>query len=531
MEPLRPSDAHGASDFSSPNEPVLGVRGWGRFIWRQLTSMKTALFLLLLLALAAIPGSLVPQRSADPNGVVRYREEDPELYALLDSLQLFDTYTSVWFSAIYILLFISLVGCILPRTTHHLKALRTPPPRTPKNLNRLDAHRTLRLDSPVSEEAFLVAARDALRKEGYKTSDYGYSVSGEKGYFRETANLVFHFALVGILLSLALGTGFKYSGQRVLVEGQSFTNDLASYDSFTSGAFVDGFSLRPFGLQLEQFQTEYQFDENSGVAQPLDFQASLSVTTAGESQEKLLRVNEPVAVEDTTVYLLGNGFAPWITVRDSSGAIAFSQPVVFLPQDSNLTSVGVVKVPDGLPRQVGMMGFFYPSAVMLDSGALASVYPEPDQPLLTLNVFTGDLGLDEGIPRNVYSLDTESLTLVAGRDGPEPALVLGLGQTAELPGDLGSVTFEKLPRFISVDIHRDPTQLPVAIFALLIFGGLVASLFVVRRRVWVKLVDQADGSQVVEFAALSRNEDPGQAQAVDEVQRRFSQDLGVMVEK
>jgi cytochrome c biogenesis protein len=73
-------------------------------LWRQLTSMKTALVLLLLLALAAIPGSLVPQRSSDPNGVIRYQREDPELYALLDGLQLFDTFTSVWFSAIYLLL-------------------------------------------------------------------------------------------------------------------------------------------------------------------------------------------------------------------------------------------------------------------------------------------------------------------------------------------------------------------------------------------------------------------------------------------
>ncbi len=529
MEPLRPSDAINASDQTSPTEPVLGVRGWGRFIWRQLTSMKTALFLLLLLALAAIPGSLVPQRSADPNGVLRYRDEDPELYELLDSLQLFDTYTSVWFSAIYILLFISLVGCILPRTSHHLKALRQPPPRTPKNLDRLEAHRLVALPSTVSEQEFLAAARATLGQHGYRTADYGSSVAGEKGYLRETANLVFHFALVGILLSLALGTGFKYSGQRVLVEGQSFTNDLASYDSFTSGAFVDESSLNPYGLRLEQFEADYEFNVSSGVAQPLDFRATMAVVTPESSEQRLLRVNEPLSVEDTTVYLLGNGYAPWITVRDGNGEVAFSQPVVFLPQDGNLTSVGVVKVPDGLDRQVGMMGFFYPSAVVLDSGALSSVYPEPDQPIVTLNVFTGDLGLDEGIPRNVYSLDTESLTLEAGRDGPEPALVIGLGQTVDLPDGLGTVTFESLPRFVSVDIHRDPTQLPVAVCALLIFGGLVSSLFVVRRRVWLKLVRDESGQLMLEAAALARNEDPGQDHALDDLVQSFSQNLPVRV--
>jgi len=84
------------------------------------------------------PGSLVPQRSSNPNGVIQFKREDPDLFAVLDSLQLFDTFSSVWFSSIYLLLFISLIGCILPRTNHHLKALRQPPPATPRNLQRLE---------------------------------------------------------------------------------------------------------------------------------------------------------------------------------------------------------------------------------------------------------------------------------------------------------------------------------------------------------------------------------------------------------
>ncbi|MBT5431725.1 MAG: cytochrome c biogenesis protein ResB, partial [Micrococcales bacterium] len=72
--------------------------------------MRNALILLLLLAIAAVPGSVYPQRSADPNGVKVFYDNRPELAPILDSLQLFDVYTSVWFSAIYILLFVSLAG-------------------------------------------------------------------------------------------------------------------------------------------------------------------------------------------------------------------------------------------------------------------------------------------------------------------------------------------------------------------------------------------------------------------------------------
>ena len=520
MEPLRPSDH--IDQAPTPTDPPLDAAGWARFLWRQLTSMRTALLLLLLLALAAIPGSLVPQRSSDPNGVLRYERDDPELYEILDALQLFDTYTSVWFSAIYILLFISLVGCILPRAKHHLHALRQPPPKTPSRLERLEGYRTATVPGTVPVAELVSRATTALRQAGYRVAPEETSVAGERGYARETANLVFHFALVGVLLSVAFGSGFKYYGQKVIVEGQSFTNQLASFDTFNPGTFVDETSLKPFALQLENFDADYRLDPDTGQAQPLDFAATMTVTTSESESTQVLKVNGPLSVEDTRVYLLGNGFAPWLTITDPAGREVFSQPVVFLPQDQNLTSLGVVKVPDGLSEQVGMLGFFYPSAVVLPSGALSSLFPEPQQPVVTLNVFTGDLGLNEGVPRNVYSLDTESMTQVAGGETGVPPIVLGLGQSQDLPGDLGTIAFEALPRFVSVDVHRDPTQLPVALSTLFLIGGLVSSLFVVRRRAWIRVVPVAGGADhLIEVAGLSKGDDPGLDQAMEDLLQRF----------
>ena len=173
-DPLRPSDHADGADAAAPDvtQPALGVVGWLRWGWRQLTSMRTALVLLLLLAIAAVPGSLVPQRSADPNGVRQYFVDNPDLAPVLDNLSLFDVYTSPWFSAIYILLFISLVGCVIPRTKHHYKAMRARPPRTPARLSRLDAHRTEVLefgdaaDAADAAASAVDAARRQLRKAG-----------------------------------------------------------------------------------------------------------------------------------------------------------------------------------------------------------------------------------------------------------------------------------------------------------------------------------------------------------------------------
>ena len=58
--------------------PELGASGLARFAWRQLTSMRTALILLMLLGVAAIPGSLVPQRSQNPMAVRQYFIDNPQ---------------------------------------------------------------------------------------------------------------------------------------------------------------------------------------------------------------------------------------------------------------------------------------------------------------------------------------------------------------------------------------------------------------------------------------------------------------------
>src|SRR6187401_1731746 len=153
------------------NQPKLGFVGTLRFFWRQLTSMRTALFLLLLLAIAAIPGSLVPQKSSDPNGVVEYHVQNPELSKVLDFFQVFTTFTSPWFSAIYLLLFVSLIGCVIPRTRHHFMALRARPPKTPAKLERLPGFTSV--DTAADEATIVETGYELLRSLGYRAEKYG----------------------------------------------------------------------------------------------------------------------------------------------------------------------------------------------------------------------------------------------------------------------------------------------------------------------------------------------------------------------
>ncbi len=549
-DPLRPSDhADGVERIAQPR---LDFVGWLRWGWRQLTSMRTALVLLLLLAIAAIPGSIVPQRTADPNGVTQYRTNNPDLYPILDHLQLFDVYSSAWFSAIYILLFISLIGCVIPRTTHHFKALRARPPRTPVRLSRLDDYTETVRAVPAGVDAEAAASRAVdlaqaqLRKAGYRVERYDTpatgnrpavaSVSAERGYARETGNLVFHGALVGVLIAVGVGGGLTYTGQTVIVEGDSFVNSLGlGYTSFNPGRFVDTESLSPYSLTLDSFDVSYVPVGEAGQGMAGDFAANLTTREPGQdAKQQTVRVNHPIDMAGDRVYLMGNGYAPTITVRNPAGDVVFREDVEFLPQDTNMTSLGVVKVPDGLAQQVGLVGFFYPTASTLHSGAFTSAYPALANPLLTVDVYVGDLGIDDGTPRNVYALDTSSMTQLTGRAIDVDSLKLEPGQTVALPNDLGTITFddntatggaETVKRYVSLSIHRDIGAPFVLLFAVIALLGLLAALFVPRRRLWVKATPTPVGAVTLEYAGLARGEDPAIAVAVADLARTHEQSL------
>ena len=545
--PLRPTDHADGDAPDGIRQPTLGFVGWLRWGWRQLTSMRTAVVLLLLLAIAAIPGSIVPQRTADPNGVTQYKSDNPDLYPILDSLSLFDVYASPWFSAIYLLLFVSLIGCVIPRTKHHWKAMRSRPPRTPARLARLDDHTEAVVQLPEGADAEATAAEavdlaaDQLRRAGYRVERYDgrgtFSVSAERGYLRETGNLVFHASLVGVLIAVGVGGGYTYTGQDVLVEGQSFVNTLADYSSFNPGRFVDTEALPPYSMTLEEFQVSYVPAGEQGAGQAGDFAAVLTTKVPGQDEKPAeVRVNHPIDIEGDRIYLMGNGYAPVLTVRDADGEVVYSESVPFLPQDAAMTSLGVVKVPDGMPEQLGMVGFFYPTAAALGTGALTSVYPDLINPVLTLDVYAGDLGIDDGTPRSVYTLDPEGMEQLTGRAVDVDSIELAPGETADLPNGWGTITFENaspegvtgyaesVPRFASLSIHRDVGAPWVLFFAVLATLGLMVALFVPRRRMWVKAVP--DGRAVrLEYAGLARGEDPTLGAAVDDVARRHADAL------
>jgi cytochrome c biogenesis protein len=481
----------------------LGAMGWLRWAWRQLTSMRTALVLLFLLAVGSVPGSVLPQQGIDPESVQQYYVSHPALAPLLARLSLFNVFAAPWFAAIYLLLFLSLAGCVVPRTYRLMRSARALPPPAPRHLARLP--QSARHQTGLAPGDALDAAAALLKSRRFRLRAGDGWLSAEKGYRREVGNLLFHLALLALLGAVALGGLFGYKADRLLVVGSSFANTVTSLDEFHPGRAVSAADLQPFSIALNRFNASYLM---SGAlrGQPSAFDAHISYSAEPGSPVHPydLRVNHPLNVDGVKVFLIGHGYAPVFKVTDGTGRVVFDQPVPFIAvQQSGLTSEGVVKVPDASPEQLGFAGVFLPTAEDV-GGTLESVFPAALVPRVSLVAYAGNLGMNTGPSQSVYTLNTAGLHRLP--IAPRP---LAPGQSMKLPGGAGTLTFTGYQQWVSLAITYDPGTVPALLAGIAALAGLLLSFFVRRRRMFVRAYPGAGGGTVVDVAGLVRSDAGG----------------------
>ena len=476
---------------------VLDSRSFMRWCWRQLTSMRIALILLLLLAVAAIPGSLFPQRSQNPVQVRQYFIDNPQAAIWLDRFSMFEVFSSPWFSAIYLLLFISLIGCVLPRSIEHLKAIGAKPPLTPKYLDRMEFYTEMKKVDLDKVEKY-------LKKKHFRIRRDENSISAEKGYARESGNLLFHLSLVLILIAVGVGSLLGSRGDAIVNVGDRFINTPTSYDILGFGKYQSEDSLPPFSLTVKDFKAEYDPVTNAAI----DYELTVLTANPAGSKEmtRIIKVNQPLTYGSTKIYLQANGYAPTVVVKDKTGKVVFDGPTTFLPQDGNLSSIGAIKIPDMQP-QIGFVASFLPTADRDPIRGGFSSYPEVLDPRLLLAIWKGDLGLNTGVPQSVYRIDTSKMERIGLK-----ALVLNESYDF---GE-GSVTFTGWTSWVNLQIVNDPGKGFALIGAILAILGLLISLFTRQRRVWIK---QGRKTQV---AGLAKNGIPGLEEEIKDLVKEMS---------
>jgi len=490
-------------------KPILRL---GRQLWRRLTSMRTALILLFLLAVAAVPGSLLPQRNLDPGKTSKYISDHGVWGQFLNSIDMFDVFGSSWFAAIYLLLFVSLVGCLIPRIRVHTRALFRKPLPAPRNLERLPE--SGRLEAAGSAEEYASAARSALglrwRVERRVEDSGAITLAAEKGYSRETGNILFHVALLVSLVLIAVGRLYMYEGEVVVSQGDGFCNTPAVMDSWKPGRLAAEGKVSPPRFcvtDLRKFTATYGSD-----GEPRQFRADIHYTSKPGAPAKTAKVevNHPLRLEGDRLYLQGHGFSPRITVR-MPGRTPITDTAVFLPTNaSTFLSEGVFSEPgkQGANQDIGVKGIFAPDAVDQATGgpvtaksAITSASPATKNPVLSIRVYKGNLN-QTGLPHSVYTIDTSKMKQIS-------SVNLTVGKTVQLPGG-GSITFDGYVPWVNFQVSHDPSQGYLLFSALAMVLGLFGSLVIRRRRLWVRIAPAGpaqDGSpNVVTVGGLARSD-------------------------
>lgn len=511
--------------------------------WHWLTSMRTALALLFLLALASIPGALLPQRSLNQSKVTEYIANNGRTAEIYDKLQLFDVFSSTWFTAIFGLLFLSLIGCIIPRSWDHYKAMKTDPVRAPKNLSRLPLHGEGNVEKPLRD----VEEDIRTQLKGWKLAEYTpeedragmRSFSAERGYLREFFNLTFHLGLVGMLVAIAVGKLFFYEGQVIIVASEDKTKSTefcntatANYDSFRAGSLFDGTGLNPFCFIAHNFSADYLPNGQAKMFTSLvSYAEGDNIFNDTETwKQYTLKVNHPLRIAGDRVYLQGHGYAPTFTVTWPNGEKR-TQTVQWQPTDlMNFLSDGVVRFdpPAGMYKdafekrqnQLAIQGLFAPTASWEgeNKSLLTSRYPAMTDPAVAIDIYRGDNGLDSGRGQNLFSLD--SALIHSGQLQKLERVNLSVGQSVTLD-DGTVVSFDGAEQFANYQISHDPAQLWVLFFTVIALGSLAGSLLIRRRRIWVRVRPISDTVTFVETAGLARTDRAGWGSEYERIHRRI----------
>jgi cytochrome c biogenesis protein len=487
-----------------PRRPGLGDTL--RQAWREYRSMRTALVLLVVLAAASILGSLFPQEGLSPQRVDQYFADHPALAPVLERLGFFDVFGSAWYMAIYLALLGALVACLVPRTRALVRVLRSRPPRG----GDLARYRTRAgFDTPATPDQAMAAARRVLRRNRFRLAEHpegsgepqrGAPVSrgelaGEKGYLREAASLLFHVSLLVLLVGLAYGKGYGYRGQMAIVEGETRANARVGYDSFSPGRFFGPERLAPFQLRLDDFTNSFHPDNT-----PREFASRLTALDLDgrELQAQRVAPNRPMTVDGVRIFQSDYGYVPVVGVRDKAGReLLAPQEVLTLRDPASEWSTGAVKV-TGSDPQVGLELTMFTGLVTAPhcpGGAPFCNDPRLVRPVLVVLAYQGDLGADRA--QSVFTLDRTRLRPL----GDRPVLLVP-GQSKELANGM-VVSFTDLKQYSVFTLARDPGVPVVAAAAALLLLGLVPSLYVTRRRVWVRATPAGPGVTRVELAGLA----------------------------
>jgi cytochrome c biogenesis protein len=481
----------------------LTLRRSAAMAWRSLRSMRTALILLFLLALASVVGSLVPQEMNSPDRVTQFMQTHPLLGDFYRRAGFFNVFGSWWFTWITTLLFVSLFACLIPRSRAAIRSALQKPIQA-REIDSFPLYREVHV--AASPDAVLASSRQVFSRRFFRTATGGSQVAAEKGLARELGSLLFHWAFVILLLGVVVGKGTGYVGHAVIIEGQTWVDARPNYaGEIRTGRFFSG-DFSGIGIHLQNFTDTYR---SSGI--PMDFlsQVQLLDPQGHVQADADIRVNHPAHFAGLDIFQYSFGWAPEFEVRQGSTAIA-SGPIAMVqnvpPAGVPLLAepwIGTEKLTNQSPN-VGVALTFWPNGQAYFQSLITKQpieMPTLQAPLVTFTVYEGRIFN----PATNTALDTSGLQKVSsGIMYPGQTVDLRTGKPLTPDPATGKVdygqrltmSFPRVRQYTVLQVSRDRGVSIVLLAAILIVLGLLPALYTARRKVWVRAQPAGTGSLV-----------------------------------
>jgi cytochrome c biogenesis protein len=421
------------------------------FVWalRTLSSVRFAMLLLLVLAASVLTGTLIDQEpptvSASPDAHQRWIDNARSTYGgatdLLDQLQLFNLFHSLFFRGLLLVLAVSILVCTARRwkpiwnTVFHTRVRVTETFVSHARFNTA-AETNLPLEDAAARVRRALAR--AHYRVGLEAEGSTIVIFGDKHRLSRFGTFFTHLSLILILAGAIAGGvwGFK-DPSFVVAEG--VTRDL--------GLGTD------ISVRLDRSVNDYYPD-----GRPKNLQSDLTLFEHGKPvKQGAVFVNSPLRYRGIAFHESYFGQSAEMKVQDSSGREIFAEAVPLELRSS-----------DGL-RPVGRFELQEYGITVLLVGAEAGV---PD-PLVAPGEIRVDIYQD-----SVRAVRPQNLT-----QGKPAELIEGL-----------TFTFERESLFAALQVVKDPGTIVIWIAGTLMVVGMVMLFYFPPRRLWVQCKQQPGGT-------------------------------------
>ena len=303
------------------------THSFGRSLFELLSSMRFAISLLSILAVASIIGTVLKQSEPYANYIMQL---GPFWFEVFEKLGLYDVYHAAWFLVILTFLVVSTSVCITrnaPNFVREMKSFREHV--SEQSLNAFKhRHEAVTAHAP---EALAASAQAYLEGQGYKVKNLpredGVLLAAKAGSWNRLGYFLAHSSIVMICIGGLMDGNLIFKAQQVLGYKKIETRDIPqsqvpaisrlspSNPSFRGSvqipegssadvAFLnvaDGYLVQelPFTVALKQFRIEHY-----STGQPKSFESDVELFdhAGNKVREATIAVNHPLIHDGVAIY-------------------------------------------------------------------------------------------------------------------------------------------------------------------------------------------------------------------------------------